>query len=43
MPFKNAETRRTYHREYKQLRRAGECQTPVEPVDAESLSNLQRG
>lgn len=28
MPYKNAETSRTYHRDYKRLKRAGESQTP---------------
>lgn len=28
MPYKNAEVSRTYHREYKRLKRSGESQTP---------------
>jgi hypothetical protein len=36
MPFKDAEIRRTYHREYKRLKRAGESTTPGQtPVPAE--------
>jgi hypothetical protein len=28
MPYKNPEAARDYHRDYKRLRRSGECQTP---------------
>jgi hypothetical protein len=32
MPYRDPETRRTYHREYVRMRRAGEgCATPVHP------------
>lgn len=32
MPYKSAEVSRTYHREYKRLKRAGESQTPGQTV-----------
>lgn len=36
MPFANSQTNRTYQREYKRLRRSGNCQTPGQtPVPVE--------